>query len=187
MKAGLMEIADIFVINKADRPGAERFAQELEVMLQLRRGDGTRLLAGHHGVSRSGRGSRRGEASVPAAAEGKEEAVTHLESEGWTIPVLQTIAVTGEGTAELAATLDRHRGYLVESGELSRRRRSRAIERTRAAVERELAHLAWKRGPGELMLRAALPALEAGDESPYSVAARIVAEVARRMDGSEDT
>ena len=36
MKAGLMEIADIFVINKADREGAERMKIELEMMLQLR-------------------------------------------------------------------------------------------------------------------------------------------------------
>src|SRR5690606_10817327 len=36
MKAGLMEIADLFVINKADRPGAERLAREVEMMLHLR-------------------------------------------------------------------------------------------------------------------------------------------------------
>ncbi|MCL0075669.1 methylmalonyl Co-A mutase-associated GTPase MeaB [Dehalococcoidia bacterium] len=35
MKAGLMEIADIFVVNKADRPGADRLAVELESMLML--------------------------------------------------------------------------------------------------------------------------------------------------------
>ncbi len=36
MKAGLMEIADIFVVNKADREGADRIKMELELMLQLR-------------------------------------------------------------------------------------------------------------------------------------------------------
>jgi LAO/AO transport system kinase len=36
MKAGLLEIADIFVVNKADRPGAERMQNDLEAMLQLR-------------------------------------------------------------------------------------------------------------------------------------------------------
>jgi len=35
MKAGLMEIADIFVLNKSDRPGVERLEAELEAMLQL--------------------------------------------------------------------------------------------------------------------------------------------------------
>jgi LAO/AO transport system kinase len=35
MKAGLMEIADIFVLNKSDRDGVERLETELEAMLQL--------------------------------------------------------------------------------------------------------------------------------------------------------
>lgn len=36
MKAGLMEIANIFAVNKADRPGAEKLARELEHTLHLR-------------------------------------------------------------------------------------------------------------------------------------------------------
>lgn len=36
MKAGLLEIADVFVVNKADRDGARRLKNELEVMLHLR-------------------------------------------------------------------------------------------------------------------------------------------------------
>ena len=38
MKAGLMEASDLFVVNKADRPGAERMARELSMMLHLRLG-----------------------------------------------------------------------------------------------------------------------------------------------------
>jgi LAO/AO transport system kinase len=34
-KAGLMEIADVFVVNKADRPGAEDTARDLERMLDM--------------------------------------------------------------------------------------------------------------------------------------------------------
>ena len=36
LKAGIMEIADIFVVNKADRDGADRLAAEIESMLSLR-------------------------------------------------------------------------------------------------------------------------------------------------------
>ena len=36
MKAGLMEIGDIFVLNKADRPGADRMQKDLEYVLHLR-------------------------------------------------------------------------------------------------------------------------------------------------------
>jgi len=35
LKAGIMEIADVFVVNKADRDGAERLVAEIEAMLSL--------------------------------------------------------------------------------------------------------------------------------------------------------
>ncbi len=42
MKAGLNEIADLFVVNKADRPGADRMKAELEMSVHLRAGPGWR-------------------------------------------------------------------------------------------------------------------------------------------------
>jgi LAO/AO transport system kinase len=36
MKAGLLEIADIFVVNKADNPGSDNFVRDIQAMLQLR-------------------------------------------------------------------------------------------------------------------------------------------------------
>jgi LAO/AO transport system kinase len=163
MKAGLMEVADIFVINKADRPGADRLAQEIEVMLHMRLGD-MPTNAGHHGVSLKSvqKAAREG---VKAAAEQGGE---------WAIPVLKTVAQTGEGLEELARTLDQHRVYLHESGELSRRRQARLAERVRAVVERRLRRLAWQRGPGEQILESHLAALEEGEVSPYAVADLIV-------------
>lgn len=166
MKAGLMEVADVFVINKSDRPGADRLAQEIEVMLHMRLGDMPKN-AGHHGVSLK--------SVQKAAREGVEK---HAESGGgWAIPVLKTVAQSGEGVEELARTLDRHRVYLRESGELSRRRQARLAERVRAVVERRLQRLAWRMGPGEEILAGSLAALEAGELSPYAVADRIVQEL----------
>lgn len=40
MKAGLMEVADLFVINKADRPGADRLRREIRIVTHLRESDG---------------------------------------------------------------------------------------------------------------------------------------------------
>jgi len=40
MKAGLMEVADIFVLNKAERDGADRLQQQIEAMLELARHGG---------------------------------------------------------------------------------------------------------------------------------------------------
>ncbi|MQA92952.1 MAG: methylmalonyl Co-A mutase-associated GTPase MeaB, partial [Gemmatimonas sp.] len=175
MKAGLMEVADVFVINKADRPGADRLAQELEVMLHMRLGEARPAAAGHHGVSLQGVGRA-------ARNRAREDAP---ESGTWATPVLKSVANTGEGLDELVEILDRHAVYLEESGELLKRRHRRFIERTRAAVDRELKRLAWKVGGGEEMLAEALPGLESGRESPYSVAARIVRELGVRSEAKE--
>jgi len=164
MKAGLMEVADVFVINKADRPGADRLAQEIELMLHMRLGEAQPAHSGHHGVSLRAVG-RAARTQLREAAE---------EAGSWAIPVIKCVAQKGEGVDELVATLDRHLVYLRESGELDRRRLKRFVDRTRAAVERELKRLAWRGGAGEEILAAALPALQSGEESPYSVAARIV-------------
>lgn len=58
MKAGLMEIADLFAINKSDRPGADRLAREVAMMLHLRMGETLRNVPAHHGVDMK-RASRR--------------------------------------------------------------------------------------------------------------------------------
>lgn len=163
MKAGLMEIADVFVVNKADRPGADRLVQELEVMLHMRLGEAVGG-AGHHGA-RMGVGAK--------ARERERERVA--EEGAWPIPVLRVVAQDGEGVDALIETLDRHAGYLEASGELRRRRERRVEERVRALVEREVRRRVWDGGEGERLLLQARPALAAGTASPYAVAAAIVA------------
>jgi len=164
MKSGLMEVADIFVVNKADRPGADKLIQELEVMLHMRLGEAQPPEAGHHGVSLRTVGRAAREARRRGAG----------ESGGWAIPVLRTVAHKGEGIAELLETLDRHRGYLEQSGELSVRRQRRLEERVRAVVERRLQTFVWVEGAGKDILEESLPELESGELSPYAVADRIV-------------
>ena len=51
LKAGVMEIADVYVINKSDRAGADKLRQEVEVMLGIRRGKAGRRVGGKAGGS----------------------------------------------------------------------------------------------------------------------------------------
>jgi LAO/AO transport system kinase len=160
MKAGLMEVADLFVVNKADRPGADRVVREIGIALHLRAG---RMLSGvpaHHGVDLS-------RPAAPAPANAPRPAA-------WEPPVLLTVAETGRGIAELAAALDRHAIWLERSGERSRRRRRRLAERVRQEVDRALRERVWTERGAEGILESAAQALEHGDASPYEVAARIV-------------
>jgi LAO/AO transport system kinase len=170
MKAGLMEAADLFVVNKADRPGAARLAREVELMLHLRLGDALRHVPAHHGVDLGRASSPR----PPSASRTTGRRAGRGEDGGWRIPVLLTTAERGEGVDELVSALDVHGRWLEESGELARRRRSRLAERVRDAVKQRLLARAWREGAGGEILDSALPALERGETTPYEVAARIV-------------
>jgi LAO/AO transport system kinase len=167
MKAGLMEAADLFVINKSDRPGADRLAREVAMMLHLRSGQLMRNVPAHHGVDRERIRARRGGRTEPPEEQG-------AIPQQWEIPVLKTIAEKPEGVAELAAALAQHRAWLDASGELVERRRRRLAERVRDEVARTLLLATWQNRGGQDILAAALPALESGRETPYEVAARIV-------------
>ncbi len=77
MKAGLMEIADLFVVNKADRPGADRLRNEVELMLGLRLGAD---LQEHAGAPRGG--AQAEESGVRGAESGERERRGPLDAAG---------------------------------------------------------------------------------------------------------
>jgi len=174
MKAGLMEIADIFVVNKADRPGADRLVKDLKLAMHLRDGEALKDVPAHHGVD-----LRR--AGVPAAG---ADAETGAEAESladqvrtWEIPVLLTVAQSGEGVEGLAEAIDDHRRFLEESGTLIVRREARAAGRVRDVVERELRRVTWKNAAVKKILEEGVAEIVAGRETPYSLAASIKAEL----------
>ncbi len=175
LKAGLMEIADIFVVNKADRVGASRLASEIQLMLKLRDpASAHRLPAGHHGLAAARRA--HGPAVSPAAAKGGEDPPPAAVPV-WSIPVLQTVAVERKGVSDLLAALDEHRRWSEASGALARKRRERLERRVHEAVARRLEREVWQVGGAEAVLAEALPALDNGELSPYAVAARIVRDL----------
>jgi len=167
-----MEVSDLFVINKADRPGADRMAREISQMLHLRAGKVMRNVPAHHGVDlrRAARGAPHAESAAQAPPAAR----------AWEIPVLQTVAHEGRGISELAHALARHRAWLEQSGEQGRRRQKRMARRVREEVERTLRRRVWEE-QGRRLLDQAMNGLERGETTPYEVAAGIVAAV---LDGS---
>ena len=161
LKAGLMEIADIFVVNKADRPGADRVRHDIELMLGMRHGATLRDVPAHHGVD---------VAAVANPAKLARQRAATDRSDDWTPPVLRTVAAKGEGTAALIAALDRHHRYLEASGELRRRRRERLREQVIEIVEHKVRRRLWD-DPGTVdYLEAQLTLLEEGGATPFAVA-----------------
>jgi LAO/AO transport system kinase len=172
MKAGLMEIADVFVVNKADRPGADRLVTEIRMAVHLRSGEAPRGSMGHHGFASSASGGKRAEGSQRAAA---REA--GAEPTGWQIPVIKTVAQRGEGTDKLLAAVEAHRTHLESSGELQARRRRRAERRIHEVVERELKRRAWSHPGVQRLVESGLEPVSRGEATPYSVARAIVSEL----------
>ena len=98
LKAGLMEIADVFVVNKADRPGADRIRTDIELMLGMRSGGTMRDVPAHHGVDLK---------RIMNPARIAREAAAADQVESWTPPVLRTVAAKGEGIGHLFTALER--------------------------------------------------------------------------------
>ncbi len=176
MKAGLMEVSDLFVINKSDRPGADRMARDISMMLHLRAGRLMRNVPAHHGVDmRRAARSSKGEADSarPSARPARVEAAT-AAAQAWEIPVLETVADTGEGVAPVIEALDRHFEWLQESGEREQRRQARVLERVREEVERTVRRRIWQEKGGDALLAQAADALARRAQSPYEVASAII-------------
>ena len=95
IKAGILEIADILVVNKADKPGAARTVKALEMMIHM----GQPYVTNHHGRLMA----------EPALNDSSPP-------RGWDVPVLETVAFQGQGIAELAQRITAHHDYLKSSG-----------------------------------------------------------------------
>jgi LAO/AO transport system kinase len=168
LKAGVMEIADVFTVNKADRPGADRLRNEIEIMLGMRGGATMRNVPAHHGVDLS-RTNLVKQVRHTASSEDAEE---------WTPPVLGTVASKNEGIEELVEALDRHVRYLERSGKLRERRRARLRERVVEVVEEKARRRLWGDAATNAWLEERLPALEAGESTPFGIADALLARSA---------
>jgi LAO/AO transport system kinase len=171
LKAGLMEIADVFVVNKSDRPGSDRLRHELELMLGLRAGHTLKNVPAHHGVD-LGRAMTKAEklAMNPARAAREKARAEQAAEEQWTPPVLQTTAMKGEGIDGVGEAIERHFAYLVGSGALIARRRTRLRERVVEVVERTMRGRLWSDAATNGWIDGQLAALESGERNPFDVA-----------------
>jgi LAO/AO transport system kinase len=138
LKAGVLEIADLFVVNGADRPGADMTMVDLRGMLAL--------------------------------------GPQHRQTAGWQVPIVDTIATTGQGIERLWAMVRQHRESLDAGGELHVRRR----DRIRAHVLDLLFERCRKSLLGALdvdeRLRSLLGAASSGRLDPHLAADRIFSQ-----------
>ncbi len=203
MKAGLMEIADVFVVNKSDRIGADRLVREISQALMLKAGLASKAgLAAqdahaHHGVdlSRIARrpetassGPAQGDAfGPPAPAHGPAAASQgHSGAPRWEIPVLKTSAGRGEGIDELLGAILAHGRRLRASGTLEARRERRALSRIRDVVERRLRRRAERFFASDPHLAQRVMDVKTGRATAYGVADRIMPAILKEVPESSN-
>lgn len=122
IKAGILEIADILVINKADRPGVENTEKALRSTLEL--AHPTQRVFRHHGQAMVV------ESETLRSAQGD----TLL----WIPPILRTVSTEGKGIAELAEAIQRHVAHLRISGDWAARERARLEVELDALIQETL-------------------------------------------------
>lgn len=162
IKAGILEIADILVINKADRPGAANTARALRAMLELGHPSSRQQLMSHHGRTMK----------VTAPVIDHDQAV-------WIPKIVQTVAAESKGIDEILASINSHREYLQQTAimkqvetrqieiELSDRIREEVMARLMAKIPTELF--------GEIVKR-----VQARQTAPQDAVEEILAEAAER-------
>jgi LAO/AO transport system kinase len=153
MKAGLMEIGDLFCVNKSDREGADRMVMEIETMVEMK------VRTPNSECRTSAVGDRR------------------LAIDDWVPPVVKTVATTGLGVSSLLDQLDAHRKHLEGSGVMTERRRESVkfeiIELTEEWLRRDV----WRRPDVTGRLEGLVKEVMDGGTTPYRAAEAILKDV----------
>ncbi len=116
MKAGLMEIADFFVLNKADRPGVDQSYNAISTMLQI---------------------------SSHAKASNALEISTSGEVNGWSPFIVKTVASENRGIDKVAEGIERHAEHLVKTDALYAKRKERVRKMILEIVDAHLQTNFW--------------------------------------------
>ncbi len=160
IKAGLMESADVFAVNKADRDGADATIRDVELMIAL--GSETMIAAGKN-RAHTVHGSTAGLGSAEVAP-----------SSRFTPPIVRCVATRGEGITEIAEALAKHRTWLEGTEEGRARRRMRLAEEVRDGLREALIEAAVHDLKSEL--QAAVEAVDARKMDPYTATEELIAK-----------
>lgn len=135
IKAGIMEIADLFVVNKADLPGAQRTTTEVNLMLDMK------------------------------------------EDKKWRPPVLQTVLLRGEGVEAVWKSLQDHRRFMEESGQLMEIRRDRIRRELTEQVEYLVKTQIWNRVKEQIEFDSLVEQIVLRSRDPYSAAYELLEKI----------
>jgi len=160
IKAGIMETADVFAVNKADKEGADGTVRDVELMIAL----------GSEAMIASGKArghTVHSKVALVGSASDDEPA------EEWTPPIVRCISTRGEGIADLVASIERHRIWATETARGRARRVERLSQEIREALREALIEEATRSLGDALDL--AVHEVETKAVDPYTATERLIA------------
>jgi LAO/AO transport system kinase len=160
IKAGILEIADVFAVNKADLPGADQVVAMLQMMLHL--GVSRPHQVWHHGTLMDVLTPRPSPTGRGVGGEGD-----------WTPPICKTVALRGDGVVELADAIARHRAYLAETGLRRVRERARIRADFLDLLRHELLGRLLERVASE-QVESLIDRVMARELDPYTAASQVL-------------
>lgn len=184
IKAGILECADVFAVNKSDREGADATVRDLELMISLghttRRGVRAATVGhGHHG-----HGGLHGVLSFDETGHHGKPHADHASASGrphddeWEPSIVRCIALRGEGVDSLLGRLEKHKSWLdgTDAG------LERKLRRLREAMRNQLRQALLEHAERELAdaIESAVLAVSRREADPYSAAEQLVAAFNRR-------
>jgi LAO/AO transport system kinase len=164
LKAGILEIGDVFVVNKADLPGSDRTVQELREMLHHGGGDVPDTV-GHHGAS---------DAVEAFDSTGDERA----GDEDWDPVIVETVANEGEGVDELVEVFADHADHLDSTGGRAANARTRYAAEIRRLLREDVNDLVAAELARQGGLDSFVGRVLDRETNPYAVADELVDPIA---------
>jgi LAO/AO transport system kinase len=175
IKAGVLEIADLFAVNKADREGADHTVLALQMMQGL-----APVPLGHHAppptqgelvLSESKQGWGSGRTQSGGHGVGHEPGA---QPDGaWLPPIVKTVATRGGGIETLHDWIEAHRAHLSATGQVVRRETTRAAAALEHALRDALLAELLTHLPGTALPQA-IEAVVGREMDPYTAAARLL-------------
>jgi len=167
LKAGILEIGDLFVVNKADMDEAAQTVADLEAMVHGAKPTGG--VAGHHTADIGPVAHDSDDSDTSASSTDDSE-----EPTSWTPRVVETVATTGDGVAAFADAVAAHTTHLDTAGATSRRHQ-RAAATLQRLLRSDLSEISERLLEANGGLDEMAAAVADRDVDPYTVVDRLVA------------
>ncbi|MBI9049386.1 MAG: methylmalonyl Co-A mutase-associated GTPase MeaB [Anaerolineaceae bacterium] len=161
IKAGILEIADILVVNKADQTGADHTVLALQTMLNMSTLPRQGLGDMHHGFS-----------SAQATIKDESSSDNKIKA-NWQIPVIKTSATERDGIEQLFEAIQSHRDYLLASGLMDRKNAQRILEELHQLLRKSLFEK-WREQIDDDSFNRDLDLLRAKKISPQALVEKLV-------------